>query len=204
MNVRPAGPEPARVPANLTVGDDGWVAAVRRCPSPNCDARPPAAPIDLLVIHDISLPPGRFGGGEIADLFLNRLDARAHPFFAALAGLRVSSHFLIERDGRITQFVSCLQRAWHAGASSFDGRAGCNDFSIGVELEGTDFAAFEAAQYAALAQLVRALRTRYALRAVRGHQHIAQARKTDPGPFFDWRRLAFEAALPESLLPRAA
>lgn len=204
MSLPAGGPEEARAPADLAVDDDGWVAAVHRCPSPNCDARPDGAAIDLLVIHNISLPPGRFGGGAIADLFLNRLDPRAHPFFAALAGLRVSSHFLIERDGRITQFVSCLQRAWHAGASSFEGRAGCNDFSIGVELEGTDFAAFEAAQYAALAQLVRALRARYALRAVRGHQHVAHDRKTDPGPFFDWRRLALEAALPEALLPPAA
>jgi len=179
----------------------GWVNGVRHAPSPNFDARPPDAPIDLLVIHNISLPPGTFGSGDIERLFTNRLDAHAHPFFNALAGLRVSSHFLIERGGRVTQFVSCLERAWHAGASSFAGRSGCNDFSIGIELEGTDFGPYEAAQYQALAQLVRALCNRFALRAVRGHQHVAIDRKTDPGPFFDWQRLAIDAALPPASLP---
>ena len=183
------------------VDDDGWLVGVRRCPSPNCDARPPDAAIELLVIHNISLPPGVFGGGTIEALFTNRLDPHAHPFLATLAGLRVSSHFLIERDGRVTQFVSCLARAWHAGASAFEGRRACNDFSLGVELEGTDFVAFEAVQYAALARLTRALRARYPLRAVRGHQHVALERKTDPGPFFDWRRFATAAALPAALLP---
>ncbi len=183
------------------VDDDGWLAGARRCPSPNFDARPPDVAIELLVIHNISLPPGVFGGGTIEALFANRIDARAHPFLATLTELRVSSHFLIERDGRVTQFVSCLARAWHAGASAFEGRRACNDFSLGVELEGTDFVAFEAAQYAALARLARALRARYPLRAVRGHQHVALARKTDPGPFFDWRRFAADAALPAALLP---
>lgn len=183
------------------IDDQGWLAGVRRCPSPNCDARPPGTAIELLVIHNISLPPGHFGGGAIEALFLNRLDPSADRFFAALAGVRVSSHFLIERSGRITQFVSCLERAWHAGASEFDGRSACNDFSIGIELEGTDFEPFEAAQYAALAGLTRALRARYPLRAVRGHQHIAADRKTDPGPRFDWLRLASDAQLPATFLP---
>lgn len=184
-----------------SIDGDGWLAGARRCPSPNCDARPPDTVIDLLVIHNISLPPGDFGGGAIEALFTNRLDPQAHPFFAAVAGLRLSSHFLIERDGRVTQFVSCLARAWHAGASNFEGRRGCNDYSIGIELEGTDFTWFAPAQYVALAFLVRALRAHFSLRAVRGHQHIALERKTDPGPFFDWQRLANEAALPAALLP---
>ena len=118
-----------------------------------------------------------------------------------MAGLRVSAHFLIERSGRITQFVSCVDRAWHAGVSTFEGRAGCNDFSIGVELEGTNFTGFEAEQYSALAQLTRALRAAYPLRAVRGHSQVAAGRKTDPGPLFDWRRFAEQADLPMSWLP---
>ncbi len=179
----------------------GWLHGVRHCLSPNHDARPAGVPVDLLVIHNISLPPGDFGSGTIEALFLNRLDPRADPFLATLSGLSVSTHFLIERDGRTTQFVSCLDRAWHAGASEFEGRIACNDFSIGIELEGTDFVAFEASQYHALAMLVSALQTRFALRAVRGHQHIAPGRKTDPGPHFDWRRLALEAALPAAMLP---
>ncbi|MGE5337194.1 MAG: 1,6-anhydro-N-acetylmuramyl-L-alanine amidase AmpD [Gemmatimonadota bacterium] len=180
---------------------DGWLSGIRHYPSPNRDARPLAGAIDLLVIHNISLPPGEFGGDAIEALFSNRLDPCGDPFLATLASLRVSSHFLIGRDGHITQFVSCLDRAWHAGASEFEGRIACNDFSIGIELEGTDFVAFEPPQYRALASLVGALRARYALRAVRGHQHIAAGRKTDPGPHFDWRRLAIEAALPAAMLP---
>jgi AmpD protein len=184
------------------VDDDGWLVGARRCPSPNFDARPAGAAIELLLIHNISLPPGVFGGDTIEALFTNRLVPQAHPFLATLAGLRVSSHFLIERDGRVTQFVSCRARAWHAGATEFEKRRACNDFSLGVELEGTDFVAFDAAQYAALARLTRALRVRYPLRAVRGHQHVALGRKTDPGPFFDWQRFAAAAALPAALLPR--
>lgn len=188
----------------LCVASDGWASGVRREPSPNFDARPPGSAIELLVVHNISLPPGAFGSGDIARLFTNRLDTAAHPFFATLAGLRVSAHFLIERDGALTQFVSCLDRAWHAGASEFDGRPHCNDYSIGVELEGTDFAPFEAAQYATLASLTRALRAAYPLRAVRGHADIACGRKTDPGPFFDWLRYAQLADLDPSQLPSHA
>jgi AmpD protein len=186
------------------VAADGWVSGARRDPSPHFDARPPGSAIELLVVHNISLPPGAFGSGDIARLFTNRLDPAAHPFFATLAGVRVSAHFLIERHGALTQFVSCLDRAWHAGASEFDGRLRCNDFSLGIELEGTDFAPFEAAQYATLASLTRALCAAYPLRAVRGHADIAHDRKTDPGPFFDWPRYARLAALDPALLPANA
>jgi len=185
----------------LRVGADGWVGGVRRLPSANCDPRPPGAAIELLVIHNISLPPGRFGNGCVEALFGNSLDTTAHPFLDLLSGVRVSAHFLIERSGRITQFVGCNERAWHAGASSFEGRAGCNDFSVGVELEGTDFTAFEPAQYAALAMLTAALRAALPLRAVRGHSDIAPGRKTDPGPLFDWRAFAAQAWLPAAWLP---
>ncbi len=166
---------------------DGWCSHVTQIPSSNFDARPDQSQIDLLVIHNISLPPGQFGGRHICDLFTNRLDCDAHPYFAQLRDLRVSSHFLILRNGMVMQFVSANDRAWHAGASSFAGRERCNDFSIGIELEGTDFEPFEAIQYAVLAQLTHALRMRYPLAAVTGHEHIAPGRKTDPGPYFDWQ-----------------
>ena len=143
-------------------------------------------PIDLLVVHAISLPPGVFGGAAIDDLFLNRLDTIAHPYYAGLAGLRVSAHFLIRRDGGCTQFVPCLKRAWHAGESHWRGRARCNDFSIGIELEGADEVAFADAQYDALVRLTRALKSAYPIADVVGHSDIAPGRKTDPGPRFDW------------------
>lgn len=171
--------------------DTGWCQGVRHCPSPNCNARPEGE-ISLLVIHNISLPPGEFGTGQVQALFENRLCADAHPYFATIASLRVSAHFLIERDGAVTQFVSCRDRAWHAGVSSFAGRAQCNDFSLGIELEGTDDRPFEAAQYRALIELVRQLQAGYpAITAARicGHSDIAPGRKTDPGPAFDWPRL---------------
>ena len=164
----------------------GWCSGVARIPSPNFDARSAGAGVDLLVIHNISLPPGRFGGSYIADLFCNRLDCDAHPYFDQLRALKVSAHFLIRRDGAVQQFVSANDRAWHAGVSSFYGRERCNDFSIGIELEGTDFEPFESAQYQALTDLTHALCARYPLRDVAGHEHIAPGRKTDPGPFFDW------------------
>jgi AmpD protein len=174
----------------FTIDAHGWCTGARREPSPNCDVRPEGVAIDLLVIHNISLPPGQFGGGEIAALFTNRLDCDAHPYFDQLRTLRVSAHFLIRRDGEVIQFVSCDERAWHAGVSSHRGRERCNDFSIGIELEGTDFAPFEAAQYEALADLTQTLRKRYPLTDVAGHEHIAPGRKTDPGPHFDWQRYA--------------
>lgn len=168
------------------IGDDGWCSGVVRIPSPNFDARAPGTEINLLVIHNISLPPGQFGGPFIPDLFTNRLDCDAHPYFDQLRALRVSAHFLIRRDGEVMQFVSANDRAWHAGVSSFCGRERCNDFSIGIELEGTDFDSFETVQYDALAALTLALRVRYPLTDVVGHEHIAPGRKSDPGPFFNW------------------
>ncbi len=167
---------------------DGWACGAERIPSPNFDQRAEGTAIDLLVIHNISLPPGEFGGPHIADLFGNRLDCDAHPYFDRLRGMKVSAHFLVRRDGSVIQFVSANDRAWHAGASSFCGRERCNDFSIGIELEGTDFDPFELPQYDALAALTEALRQRYPITDVSGHEYIAPGRKTDPGPFFDWNR----------------
>jgi AmpD protein len=182
-----SGPEPR--PALTVPDDDGWLPGVRRVRSPNCDARPPDTAIDLAVIHAISLPPGRFGGDAIERLFTNRLDPAAHPYYAGIQGLRVSAHFLLRRDGELIQFVPCGQRAWHAGVSSWRGRRRCNDFSIGIELEGCDERPFEAIQYEALAALVAALRRRYAIAELVGHSDVAPGRKTDPGPRFDWPRL---------------
>ena len=157
--------------------------------SPNHDARRRGSEITLLVVHCISLPPGEFGGDAIERLFTNRLDPAAHPYFRALAGLRVSSHFLIRRDGELLQFVPVGRRAWHAGVSSWRGRGRCNDFSVGVELEGTEDAVFTAAQYRRLARLVGRLRSRLPLRDIAAHSDVAPGRKTDPGAHFDWPRL---------------
>ncbi len=173
-------------PAIFRFNDDGWSEGAQHLPSPNCDARPDDASISLLVIHNISLPPDQFDGPFIADLFLNRLDYDADPYFEQLRPLRVSAHFLIRRDGAVLQFVSTHVRAWHAGVSAFDGRERCNDFSIGIELEGSDFRPFDDQQYLALAQLTAALASAYPLKNVVGHEDIAPGRKTDPGPFFDW------------------
>jgi AmpD protein len=175
-------------PFRITVDSAGIVRAAKQVPSPNCDERPEGATITLLVVHNISLPPGRFGGEAIEAFFTNRLDATAHPYFATIAGARVSAHFLIRRDGAPVQFVACARRAWHAGVSAWRGRARCNDFSLGVELEGTDDLAYEPAQYAMLARLTRALRRRYPIEDVAGHSDVAPGRKTDPGPAFDWSR----------------
>lgn len=164
----------------------GLLDAARQIPSPNRDERPPGARVDLLVIHNISLPPGRFGGRAIEELFTNRLDCDRHPAFAALRGLRVSAHFLIRRRGELLQFVPCDLRAWHAGVSSWAGRSRCNDFSVGVELEGTDERSYSPAQYRRLVWLTRALRERYPISDIVGHNDIAPGRKTDPGPVFDW------------------
>lgn len=179
----------------FVVDTDGIVSGVRFLPSPNCDERPASAVIDLLVIHNISLPPGEYGGDDIARLFTNTLDHSAHPFYDTLKGLRVSSHFLIRRDGEVLQFVPCGRRAWHAGVSAWQGRSQCNDFSIGIELEGSDHDAFTDAQYRTLGLLVRALRSAYPIRAAAGHSDIAPDRKTDPGPAFDWTRFLAAAGL---------
>lgn len=182
----------------MYVRPDGWVEPARHLLSPHCDARPLPDDISLLVIHGISLPPGEFGGPYVEQLFLGTLDCSLHPYFAGLQGLRVSSHFFIRRDGELLQFVSCLERAWHAGQSHFAGRDRCNDFSLGIELEGTDQQAYTAAQYDVLAELTQALQTCWPqLRADRivGHEHIAPGRKTDPGPAFDWLRYRAMMAL---------
>lgn len=169
----------------------GWFHGISHCPSANCNERPEGE-VSLLVIHNISLPPGQFGTGKVQALFQNRLDSSEHPYFQSIAHLRVSAHFLIERDGGLTQFVSCHARAWHAGVSCFDGREGCNDFSLGIELEGTDEQPFSEAQYAALSELTRQLQAAYpaiTVERITGHSDIAPERKTDPGPCFDWPRL---------------
>ncbi|MDX1373965.1 MAG: 1,6-anhydro-N-acetylmuramyl-L-alanine amidase AmpD [Burkholderiales bacterium] len=170
-------------------GADGFLADARRVDSPNFDARPAGAAVTLLVVHAISLPPGQFGGDAIERLFTNRLDHGAHPSFGPLSGLRVSAHFLLRRDGELVQFVAAEQRAWHAGASCWRGRGACNDFSIGIELEGDEVHPFGAAQYAGLAALVTRLRRRFPLRDIAGHEDVAPQRKRDPGPHFDWPRL---------------
>jgi AmpD protein len=167
----------------------GWLSAARRLPSPNCDARPEGTAIELIVIHNISLPPGVFDGDAVIDLFTNRLDWEAHPYYQEIRGLKVSAHFFIRRDGTLIQFVPCTLRAWHAGVSSWQARDCCNDFSIGIELEGSDDLPFTEAQYATLAPLLQLLRQAYPIRAVVGHSDIAPGRKTDPGPHFAWQRI---------------
>ena len=172
----------------MDLGRDGIVGGIRFAASPNCDAREPGEAVTLLVVHSISLPPGEFGGDSVERLFTNRLDAGAHPYFAGISDLRVSAHFFVRRDGELVQFVPTVCRAWHAGASAWRGRSRCNDYSIGVELEGADDVAFEPVQYLRLAELARALRTALPLLAIAAHSDIAPARKTDPGPSFDWPR----------------
>jgi len=172
----------------MQVDGDGWIEGARRIPSANCDERPRSNAIELVVIHAISLPPGEFGGPHIVEFFCNRLDSGAHPYFATIRDLKVSAHFLIRRDGELIQFVPCTKRAWHAGESNWRGRERCNDFSLGIELEGADDAIFEDQQYGTLAVLTRALTARYPIVDIVGHADIAPGRKTDPGPHFDWPR----------------
>jgi AmpD protein len=170
----------------------GLIAGARQVDSPNFDPRPAGLQPDLIVVHGISLPPGEFGGPWIDHLFTNALDPAVHPYFAEVAGLKVSSHFLIRRDGEVVQYVSCNDRAWHAGTSSYNGRSNCNDFSVGIELEGTDGSAYEPAQYRVLADLILALCTAcpsLSMERIAGHSDIAPGRKSDPGLAFDWPRL---------------
>jgi len=171
------------------IDESGWLAGARPSRSPNFDDRPDCADISLIVIHAISLPPSQFGSGDIERFFTNALDPAAHPYFAEIASMKVSAHFLIRRDGELIQFVSCLKRAWHAGVSMWNGRERCNDYSIGIELEGCDELPFEDAQYQRLTALVEVLRDRYPITAVVGHSDVAPLRKTDPGPCFEWSRL---------------
>ncbi len=189
----------SKLPGRSVIVDasTGWIDGVRRVPSPNYDERPPGAELGLIVVHGISLPPGQFGTGWIDRFFTNDLPADAHPFFATIYTSRVSAHVLIARDGALTQYVSFDRRAWHAGKSEYCGRSACNDFSVGIELEGTDELPYEPAQYRALAELIAALRRAYRpLRdaEVVGHSDIAPGRKTDPGPAFDWSLLRRELA----------
>jgi AmpD protein len=177
----------------MKLGPDGRIAQARYVASPNCDARPRAAPVSLLVLHSISLPPGEFGGDAVERLFTNRLEPSAHPYFRDIAQLRVSAHFFVRRDGRLLQFVPVQRRAWHAGASRWRGAGRCNDYSVGVELEGTEDARFADAQYRCLGALARALLARLPLRACAAHSDVAPGRKNDPGAHFDWAR--FHGAL---------
>lgn len=179
---------PMAVATAWSMDQHGWCKQAKHIVSPNFGVRPSGMPIDLLVIHNISLPLAEFGGDFILDLFQNQLDYAAHPSFESLRGVQVSSHFLIRRDGQLIQFVAVPARAWHAGVSQFQERDNCNDYSIGIELEGCDTCAFTEAQYTSLANLSACLMHEYPLRHIVGHQDIAPGRKTDPGPFFDWQR----------------
>jgi len=174
---------------DIQIDESGWLNQASHIESPNCDDRPENLTVELLVIHNISLPPGEFGGNGVHELFTNRLDPTVHPYYETIKELRVSAHFLIRRDGELIQFVSTEKRAWHAGASSWQERERCNDFSIGIELEGTDQTPFTDAQYASLNELVKVLRSRYPIRDIVGHADIAPGRKTDPGLCFDWKKL---------------
>lgn len=181
--------------------DAGWWREAGRRPSPNFGPRPAGMPVTLALLHSISLPPGEYGGNAIERLFTNQLDWDAHPYYQTIRGLEVSAHFLVRRDGQVLQFVSCDDRAWHAGRSSWRGRENCNDYSVGIELEGLEGQTFEAAQYDALAPLLRALCTQYPVAEVLGHEHVAPGRKADPGPGFDWPGLAARWDAGATLIP---
>jgi AmpD protein len=187
--------------ASAPLWRDGWLRGARRCESPNFGERPAGVVPELIVLHSISLPPGEYGGDAIERFFANELDCDAHPYYAQLRGLRVSAHFVIRRDGELLQFVSCERRAWHAGASSWRGRENCNDFSIGIELEGLEGDAFEPAQYDALVALMRRLARHYRIAGVAGHEHVAPGRKRDPGAGFDWPRIARALRWPRRYFP---
>ncbi len=177
--------------------DAGWCAQAVCTPSPNFDERPHGSQPTMLVIHNISLPPNQFGGQWITDLFQNNLNPTAHPYFELIHTFEVSSHFLIRRDGELIQYVSCDQRAWHAGASMWRGQSRCNDFAIGIELEGADGVPFTSAQYKVLSELTQSLKTKYpSIDSVAGHSEIAPSRKTDPGTGFEWARYESEAGIP--------
>jgi N-acetyl-anhydromuramoyl-L-alanine amidase len=180
---------------------DGWYRYARRCDSPNYGERPPAALIDLVVLHSISLPPGEFGGSAVQDLFLNQLDWDAHPYFQSIRGMQVSAHFFIRRDGQLWQFVSARQRAWHAGPSAYRGRDNCNDDSVGIELEGLEGGDFTPMQYEACTALISALALVLPIEHIAGHEHIAPGRKADPGAGFDWKKLQQALAWPLHCFP---
>ncbi|MDT7837452.1 1,6-anhydro-N-acetylmuramyl-L-alanine amidase AmpD [Aquabacterium sp. OR-4] len=194
----PSAPLPPVLPSPAAPGawQAGWWLAAQRCPSPNHGPRPPGEEIALVVLHSISLPPGQYGGDAIERLFTNQLDWDAHPYYGQIRGLQVSAHFLVRRDGRVLQFVSCDHRAWHAGASHWRGRDNCNDWSIGIELEGLEGETFEPAQYTVLARLLADIAQAYPVRDLAGHEHVAPLRKRDPGPGFDWQALQAQALWP--------
>jgi N-acetyl-anhydromuramoyl-L-alanine amidase len=173
----------------LKLNADGYVESATQIDSPNFDARPENTKIDLIVIHNISLPPNIYAGSGVVQLFTNQLNPNEHPYYAEIYTRKVSSHFFIRRDGELIQFVSCLQRAWHAGVSSWNNRERCNDFSVGIELEGSDFQAFEPAQYKTLKLLLKTLKHTYPIKDIIGHSDIAPGRKTDPGPYFEWHKI---------------
>ncbi len=173
----------------ININQDGICDEAKFISSPNLDVRPSPDDISLIVIHNISLPPNQYGGNGVIELFTNQLNPDEHPYYAEIAHLKVSSHFFIRRDGELIQFASCNDRAWHAGASHWQGRERCNDFSIGIELEGSDFEAFEPIQYETLKTLIASIKARYPIQAITGHSDIAPGRKTDPGAYFDWSHI---------------
>ena len=178
--------------SDLHLDADGVVREARQIASPNFDQRSPGTAIALVVIHNISLPPGEFGSDGVIELFTNQLDSEEHSYYREIYQQRVSAHFFIRRNGELIQFVPCGKRAWHAGTSQWQGRERCNDFSIGIELEGSDDTPFEAMQYAVLKDLLAALKQTYPITGITGHSDIAPGRKTDPGPFFDWKQVTHE------------
>lgn len=188
-------------PADDPLWSGGWYRFARRLSSPNFGPRPAGAVIDLVVLHSISLPPGQYGGDEVLALFTNTLDWSAHPYFRQIEGMQVSAHFYVRRGGELWQFVSCDDRAWHAGASRWRDRDNCNDFSVGIELEGLEGETFEAAQYEALDALCAALGQHYPIRGIAGHEHVAPGRKQDPGTGFDWQQLQRALGWDHSVFP---
>jgi AmpD protein len=187
--------------AGSALWQNGWYQHARHAPSPNYGPRPAADDVSLAVIHSISLPPGVYGGNEIEQLFTNQLDWSAHPYFEQIRGAEVSAHFVIRRDGELIQFVAVTDRAWHAGRSAWRGRDNCNDYSVGIELEGLEDTAFEAAQYQALSTLLDALAQHWPITQIAGHEHVAPGRKRDPGLAFDWRHLQALLQWPDSRFP---
>jgi len=194
-------PESAGAQCSASLWSGGWYRHARALPSDNFGPRPAGLQIDLIVIHSISLPPGEFGNDNVQRLFTNQLDWNAHPWFDGIRGMQVSAHFFIARNGALWQFVSCVDRAWHAGQSAYRGRSQCNDDSIGIELEGLEGQTFETQQYETLASLCAALFQAYPIEHIAGHEHIAPGRKRDPGAGFNWCELKNSLALPDRCLP---
>lgn len=187
--------------ASSSLWADGWYRPARRVDSPNFGPRPAGCEVSLAIVHSISLPPGIYGGDEIERLFTNRLDWSAHPYFEQIRGAEVSAHFVIRRDGELIQFVSTADRAWHAGQSSWQGRENCNDYSVGIELEGFEDQPFEAAQYRQLTALLRSIAQTHPIRHVAGHEHVAPGRKRDPGRAFSWSTIASDLGWPDQYFP---